>query len=150
MFNPEEPDEGSHPTLTSPRQGVLLSIIAEVDRPISTTELARLVGQSLGATAHHVRALARQGLIEWAGERRVRGALQTFYVPSDAGMLALRAPRIEALLTLFGTSSMLVDEGSSAAVELDEGAHEELRRVIEDLRPRVERIVAAAAARRED
>lgn len=149
MANPPDPDEPGRERLSSPRQAVLLSILAEVDRPISTTELARVVDQTLGATAHHVRALARQGLIEWADEQRVRGALQTFYVISEAGLRALRVPRAEALLMLYGGVPALLDDGRTTAVRLDEIAHEELRRLIEEMRPRVRRIIAATADRQE-
>lgn len=57
-----------------------------------------MVGESLGATAHHVRALVRRGLIEWAGERRARGAVQTFYTATQEGRSALAGPRVEAVL----------------------------------------------------
>lgn len=130
----------------SPRQRVLLSILSEEERPLSATELARLTGQTLGATAHHVRSLARTGLIEWAGERRVRGAMQTFYRPTEKGLTALRRPRTEALLTLVGARASY-DEKAPAVTTLDAEARRELEELVQRVRPEVEAIMARAAAR---
>jgi predicted ArsR family transcriptional regulator len=134
-------------TVTSDRQRIILSIMAECGRPISTTELARIVGQTLGATAHHVRALARRGLIEWAGERRVRGAMQTFYVVTEHGTAALKRPRLDALMTLFG---VVPTDGDRLLPipDFDAEARAELQALVAELRPRVERILAGAVARR--
>jgi hypothetical protein len=133
--------------LRSARQRVLLSIVAEHGQPISTTDLSRITGETLGATAHHVRALAREGLLEWAGERRARGALQTFYLVSEAGRAALREPRIDALLTLFG--AFVTPRGGRLVrvQDLDDQAREELARAIERLRPEVAGIVEGATRR---
>lgn len=130
----------------SPRQRVLLSILADGDRALSATDLARLTGQSLGATAHHVRALARMGLIEWAGERRVRGAMQTFYRPTEGGLAALRRPRTEALLTLVGARASY-DGEAPAVPSLDADAQAELEALVDRIRPEVEAIVQRAVSR---
>lgn len=137
------------PELRSPRQRVLLSLIADGERAISTTELARLTGQTLGATAHHVRALVRMELIEWAGERRARGALQTFYRATEAGLAALRRPRTEALLMLVGTRASY-DRHAPAVPCLDAEAERDLEKLVQAIRPQVEGIVAQATARAAD
>ncbi|HEU4976438.1 MAG TPA: helix-turn-helix domain-containing protein [Baekduia sp.] len=133
--------------LRSARQQALLSIVAEHGQPITTTELSRITGETLGATAHHVRALARAGFIAWAGERRARGALQTFYVASATGRAALREPRVEALLTLFGAFVAPGEGRVAALLDLDAQARDELHGVIERLRPDVAGIVAGATRR---
>jgi hypothetical protein len=131
----------------SPRQRVILSILAEGERPLSATDLARLTGQSLGATAHHVRALARAAMIEWAGERRVRGAMQTFYRPTEGGLAALRRPRTEALLMLVGARASY-DDQAPAVPSLDDEARKELEELVQRVRPEVEAIVQRAASRK--
>ncbi|HEU4976507.1 MAG TPA: helix-turn-helix domain-containing protein [Baekduia sp.] len=131
----------------SPRQRVLLSILAESERPLSATELAQMTGQTLGATAHHVRALARAGLIAWAGERRVRGAMQTFYRPTEEGLAALRRPRTEALLTLVGVRASY-DDHAPAMMPLDDEARRELEALVDKVRPEVRAIIQRAASRK--
>ena len=126
---------------------MLLSIVAEYGQPISTTDLAQITEESLGATAHHVRAMVKDGLLDWAGERRARGALQTFYVISEEGSLALREPRIDALLTLFGAFVTRQNGKLKLVSRLDHQAGEELVAVIERLKPEVQAIVDAATQR---
>lgn len=137
---------GADVSVRSPRQRVILSILAEGERPLSATDLARLTGQTLGATAHHVRSLARTNLIEWAGERRVRGAMQTFYRPTKKGVAALRRPRTEALLTLVGARASYEDH-APAVTALDDEARRELEALVERVRPEVDAIMQRAAKR---
>lgn len=136
-----------NPVLKSARQQAILGILAESERALSTTDLCRITGQTLGATAHHVRTLVRKGFIAWAGERRVRGALQTFYVASEPGRLALRRPRIEALLTLAGAGGVAAD-GESWFTRLDAVAMDELRALAQGLKPELVAIAWRAEARR--
>lgn len=82
------------------RQRTLLRIFANSKTALSTTDVMHLTDQSLGATAHHVRALARRGYIVWASEHRVRGATQTFYVASATGHAATRRHRFLTLMDL--------------------------------------------------
>lgn len=150
MSDQSSPTDGRSSSVTvddvrSPRQRVLLSILADADRPLRTTELAHMTGQTLGATAHHVRALARTGHIDWAGERRVRGAMQTFYRPSEAGHMALRRPRTEALLTIVGARASY-DGHAPGVPSLDEAAQRELEELVERIRPVVEGIVREATS----
>jgi hypothetical protein len=51
----------------------------------------RGVGRDLGSVAYHVRELLADGLIELAGERRVRGAVAHDYIITRAGELAVAA-----------------------------------------------------------
>lgn len=127
----------------------LLSIVAEHRQPISTTALSEITGQTLGATAHHVRGMASAGLLDWAGEPRARGALQTFYVASESGVEALRRPRAAALAFLFGTPTA-DDRGWFAAIdELDDTACAALDRLRLDLRPKIRDVVRESVERAE-
>lgn len=132
----------------SQRQQALLSLIADAGKPISTTDLSKLTGQTLGATAHHVRALAKHRLIECAGIERVRGAIKTFYVPTDIGREALRRPRVETLMILVGAVS---DEGAQrpSVAAFDELAYDEAHEALERLRPELVAIGERAAMRRD-
>lgn len=133
--------------LKSTRQQVVLSVAAEHGRPISTTEIARLIGQTLGATAHHVRRLVAGGYLAWAGERRARGAVQTFYMPSEAGLEALRRPRVEALFLLVGAVAVDPSCQLSPVAKLDERGMEHVLGVLASVRPRLEEAVRESQAR---
>jgi hypothetical protein len=60
--------------LTEPRDG---------DPGWSSVTLAAALGEPLAKTSHHVRILRDRGWLVQVGERRVRGALQTFYALAD-------------------------------------------------------------------
>jgi DNA-binding transcriptional ArsR family regulator len=45
----------------------------------SPSEISKLVDESLGAVAYHVRTMSKAGLLRKAGERRVRGAVEHYY-----------------------------------------------------------------------
>jgi DNA-binding PadR family transcriptional regulator len=120
-------------------------LIADYGRAVSTTELTKATGATLGATAHHVRALARHGLIECAGVERVRGAIKTFYAPTEIGREALRRPRIETLVILVGA----VSDGSAprpAVAYFDDIAYDEAHAELARLRPKL--LAIAERARR--
>lgn len=125
----------------------MLSIVAAHGRPISTSDVARVTGQSLGATAHHMRALAGSGFLDWAGERRARGALQTFYVVSEQGREALRVPRVEALFLLVGAVVTDAGAGLSPIARLDEQAIDAVAKLFDTVRPRLEAIARESHAR---
>jgi DNA-binding PadR family transcriptional regulator len=132
----------------SQRQQALLSLIADCGRAISTTELSKLTGQTLGATAHHVRALARHGLIENAGIERVRGAIKTYYLPTELGHRALRRPRVETLMILVGSVSG-TQVSRPAVAWFDDLAYDEAHEMLERLRPALVEIGSRARARAE-
>lgn len=132
----------------SQRQQALLSLIADRGKPISTTDLSKLTGQTLGATAHHVRALAKLRLIEVAGIQRVRGAIKTYYVPTDVGREALRRPRVETMMILVGAVSEHGRPRPSVAA-FDDIAYDEVHRALEKLRPTLIEIAERARLRRE-
>lgn len=127
----------------SPRQQALLAIFAELQRPTSASQLSALTGETLGATAHHVRNLARQGLIERAGERRMRGARQTFYTVTDDGHAALRRLPADSLLFLAG-SMISHASGRPTPVKFDDEAIDQLQKLIEKIRPELAAILPQA------
>jgi len=66
---------------------------------LSPKELAGLEAQPLSGVSYHVRVLARCGAIEIAGDRRVRGSIEHFYLPTD---VVRRTPWVLATLGLEG------------------------------------------------
>lgn len=62
-------------------------------KPLSSVQMARLLGLPVGTVAYHARVLWRFGALEAARERQLRGAIARFYdstIEDD--------PPIEALL----------------------------------------------------
>lgn len=81
--------------LWPPRLQILETMLTdppEGDPGWSSKTLTDTLGDvTLGAIAHHVRALARAGVIREVGTRPRRGAIQKFYVLSDT-VVAKEAP----------------------------------------------------------
>ena len=81
---------------------VRAQVLTELEkRPSSPSQLAEVVGESVGVVSYHVRVLAEAGLAELVGTVPKRGALQHFYAVRDSDTLgvtlALDAKRAEAL-----------------------------------------------------
>jgi hypothetical protein len=70
------------PHLIHPVKVVIIEAMEWIEVPLSAKELDRVFDEEFGLplVAYHVRTLADVGAIEKAGQRSVRGALQTFYV----------------------------------------------------------------------
>jgi DNA-binding transcriptional ArsR family regulator len=66
---------------------------------LSPKELSDLDRKPLSDVSYHVRVLAKCGAIEEAGDRRVRGSVEHFYLPSD---LVKETPWVLATLGLGG------------------------------------------------
>lgn len=75
----------SHPA----RLSILLSV-AQGDAA-SPTEAAERHGLSVGVAAYHMRTLASLGLVKVKATRPVRGAIEHFYEPTEAGKAAVHA-----------------------------------------------------------
>lgn len=58
----------------------ILERIASSSEPVSAVELSRELKSSLGVVAYHVRQLEERRLIQPAGTRPRRGALEHFYM----------------------------------------------------------------------
>lgn len=131
-----------------PVRDQIVDVMRSYGKPISPTQIARVTGGSLGSVAYHVRTLVAAGVIELAGEGRVRGAVEHFYaLTSDVGDTQIIDP-VGALLALCGALTIPGPEGQyPRPIALDDRAREELSAVIEKLRPKVRAIASASTAR---
>lgn len=146
--------------LRHPLRARILSTLRE--REATPTQLAGLLGASVGTVAYHVRTLSSLGLIELTGETRVRGAVAHHYralapgeVSDDGGAgagggegppSASLATRVAAAAAAGGFER----EGSQAALvslPLDELGWEQMSQACAQLLERAELIGAAANAR---
>jgi DNA-binding transcriptional ArsR family regulator len=101
------PEQTRHPHKSNVAQRALAHpvrarILAELERrAASPSQLADVVGESVGVVSYHVRVLAEAGLAELVGTVPKRGALQHFYAVRDSDTLGvtmlLDAERAEAL-----------------------------------------------------
>lgn len=146
----EEPKRRASPR-PHPARDCILDVMRSYGKPISPTQLARITGGTLGATAYHVRTLVSAGVVELAEEGRVRGAVEHFYalVPGDENLQQLADP-VTQLLRLCGALTVPAEDGGYPRPSVvDEIARERLTAVIERLGPEVRQIAAEAVARAE-
>lgn len=92
-------DQSLHDALGHPLRRSLLRRYLSSKEMLSPKELSDLERRPLPGISYHVRALARCGAIEIAGDRRVRGSVEHFYLPSD---LVKKTPWVLATLGLEG------------------------------------------------
>ena len=85
--------------LRNPLRRSLLRRYVESSEMLSPKELAHLEKKPLSGVSYHVRVLAKSGAIEEAGDRRVRGSVEHFYLPTD---LVKKTPWVLATLGLGG------------------------------------------------
>lgn len=133
-----------------PTRDAIVDTMRSYGRPISPTRLAEVTGKSLGSTAYHVRTLMEAGVVTLADEGRSRGAVEHFYalVPDNEADLndpLIGLQRICSVLTLPNLA-----DGYPKPIILDARARTQLQETLDVLRPKVERIVRAAAQRAED
>jgi DNA-binding transcriptional ArsR family regulator len=97
--------------LSHPLRVRILAMLRE--RTASPSQLSEWLGATLGTTAYHVRALHRLGLIELAGETRVRGAIEHHYRAGERPLVSdeawAKAPPI-AKQAAVGSVLQMVDE----------------------------------------
>lgn len=135
-----------------PARDQILDVMRSYGKPISPTQLARITGGTLGSTAYHVRTLVSAGVVELADEGRVRGAVEHFYalVPGDQDDVRLTDP-VTQLLGLCGALTLPdPDGGYPRPAVIDDIARERLTKIITELCPEVQQIVAEALARADD
>lgn len=60
-----------------PARDQILDVMRRYGEPISPTQMTRITGATIGATAYHIRELVTVGIVELADEGLVRGALST-------------------------------------------------------------------------
>jgi DNA-binding transcriptional ArsR family regulator len=92
-----DPNQPLLDALRNPLRRNLLRRYVEASEMLSPKELSILEKQSLSGVSYHVRVLARCGAIEEAGDRRVRGSVEHFYLPTD---LVKKTPWVLATLGL--------------------------------------------------
>lgn len=123
----------------------ILDVMASYGQPITPTQLSEITGESLGATAYHVRTLASAGVIVFVRDERVRGAIANFYalVPDNSELIAPD----ELLLELAGALAMPSSDGYPIKTVLDDEARALLAKERERVVPRVRKIAEAANKR---
>ena len=94
-----DPTQALLEALRNPLRRSLLRRYFSSKEMLSPSELSDLEKRPLSGVSYHVRVLARCGAIEEAGDRRVRGSVEHFYLPSD---LVKETPWVLATLGLEG------------------------------------------------
>jgi hypothetical protein len=114
-------------------------------RPISPTRVSEIIGTGIGPTAYHFRKLVSAGHLRLAHEGRVRGSVEHFYelVPENSELVAPE----ELLLRAAGTLTVASEEGYPAMAVIDEEGKAALAAELEQVVPRVRKIVADAHRR---
>lgn len=98
MVRPD-PNQALLDALRNPLRRSLLRRYVTSNEMLSPKELSGLEGQPLSGVSYHVRVLAKCGAIEEAGDRRVRGSIEHFYLPTD---LVKKTPWVLTTLGLEG------------------------------------------------
>jgi DNA-binding transcriptional ArsR family regulator len=94
-----DPTQALLEALRNPLRRNLLRRYLSSKEMLSPRELSDLEKKPLSGVSYHVRVLAKCGAIEEAGDRRVRGSVEHFYLPSD---LVKKTPWVLATLGLEG------------------------------------------------
>jgi DNA-binding transcriptional ArsR family regulator len=132
-----------------PSRDKIVDAMRAYGRPLSPTQLSEIIGQSLGATAYHVRALFSAGVVDLAGEGRAWGTEGRFYVLIE--YTAREVPffgSVEQLLVLAGATTVpAVDGGYPSPAVVDEQARSELIDIVNTITPEVRRLAAVSTQR---
>lgn len=131
-----------------PARDQILGVMRSYGKPLSPTQIARITGASLGATAYHVRTLEEAGQVELADEGRVRGAVEHFYTLVDGAATPPATDPARLLLSSCGALTVPDPAGGyPRPTVIDDSARTELRALIDELAPKVQAIAAASNAR---
>jgi len=127
------------------------------EREATPTELASMLGASVGTVAYHVRTLSSLGLIELTGETRVRGAVAHHYRavdPADAASAngvsgAVLSPLDPQLCPVAALGSFEDEESLAmrASLSLDAAGWRQLSQACNQLLEQADRIARSSAAR---
>jgi DNA-binding transcriptional ArsR family regulator len=109
---------------------------------LSPTQIAGIIGTSLGATAYHVRVLERVGVVELVREGRVRGAIEHFF-----GLAADRddstwTDRASQLLGACDALTVTLPGGHVTIVEIDRRLRADLDELLATIKPSVDGAVS--------
>jgi DNA-binding transcriptional ArsR family regulator len=130
-----------------PTRDQIVDAMRSYGEPISPTRLAEVTGNTLGAVAYHVRTLLSAGVVELAEEGRVRGAVEHFYALVPDNEADLNDPLV-GLQKLCGVLTLPnPDGGYPVPVPLDDEARAGLQKLLDTLRPKVQKIVKDTAKR---
>jgi DNA-binding transcriptional ArsR family regulator len=130
-----------------PARDQIVDTMRSYGEPISPTRLSEVTGNTLGSISYHVRTLLAAGVVELAKEGRVRGAIEHFYALVPDNEADLNDP-VVGLQKLCGVLTLPAAAGGyPQPVTLDEHARHELQKLLDALRPKVQRIVRETAKR---
>jgi DNA-binding transcriptional ArsR family regulator len=130
-----------------PTRDQIVDAMRSYGEPISPTRLSEITGHTLGSVAYHVRTLLAAGVVQLAQEGRVRGAVEHFYALVSDNEADLNDPLV-GLQKLCGALTLpSPDGGYPTPVELDDEARAQLQKLLDGLRPKVQRIVRETAKR---
>jgi DNA-binding transcriptional ArsR family regulator len=130
-----------------PTRDQIVDAMRSYGEPISPTRLSEVTGNTLGAVAYHVRTLLSAGVVELAEEGRVRGAVEHFYALVPDNEADLNDPLV-GLQKLCGVLTLPnPDGGYPVPVPLDAEARAALQKLLDTLRPKVQKIVKETAKR---
>jgi DNA-binding transcriptional ArsR family regulator len=130
-----------------PTRDQIVDAMRSYGEPISPTRLSEVTGNTLGAVAYHVRTLLSAGVVELAEEGRVRGAVEHFYALVPDNEADLNDPLV-GLQKLCGVLTLPNPEGGyPVPVPLDDEARAALQKLLDTLRPKVQKIVKETAKR---
>ncbi|HEY6761059.1 MAG TPA: hypothetical protein VI318_16295 [Baekduia sp.] len=131
-----------------PMRDQIVDVMRTYGKPISPTQLSRIMGGTLGSVAYHVRTLAAAGVVQLAEEGRVRGAVEHYYALSADELEGTLTDTVGKLLSLCGALTVPnPDGGYPIPVRLDGRARDDMNKVIDKLRPEVRAIASASTAR---
>jgi DNA-binding transcriptional ArsR family regulator len=149
MTNLKKQQEQRRSTLRPhPARDQIIEIMRSYGEPISPTRLAKVTGSTLGSIAYHVRTLVAAGVVVLAEEGRVRGAVEHFYALAPEEANAALSDPVVTLLGLCNALTIPSDDGDlPRPAVLDDRAREELRTILEHLRPQVQGVVTSTAER---
>jgi DNA-binding transcriptional ArsR family regulator len=130
-----------------PTRDKIVDAMRTYGEPISPTRLSEVTGDTLGAVAYHVRTLRAAGVVVLAEEGRVRGAVEHFYALVPDNEADLNDPLV-GLQKLCGVLTLPnADGGYPVEVALDAEARAALQKILDGVRPKVQRIVKETAKR---
>jgi DNA-binding transcriptional ArsR family regulator len=130
-----------------PARDQIVDAMRSYGQPISPTRLAEVTGNTLGSVAYHVRTLLAAGVVELAEEGRVRGAVEHFYALVPDNEAEINDPLV-GLQKLCGVLTLPTGEnGYPQPVPLDAEARAQMQKILDTMRPKVQRIVRETAKR---
>lgn len=130
-----------------PARDQIVDAMRSYGQPISPTRLAEVTGNTLGSVAYHVRTLLAAGVVELAEEGRVRGAVEHFYALVPDTEAEMNDPLV-GLQKLCGVLTLPTGEnGYPEPVLLDDEARAKMQKLLDAMRPKVQRIVRETAKR---